>query len=48
MMGLKSFDSAAKIITHIETMHMIKKRRLQCPGGLAFSDADYSYSMADH
>jgi putative transposase len=41
MMGLKSFRSAARIIAGIETMHMIKKGQLRCPGGLAFSAADY-------
>ncbi len=46
MMGFKSFGSAAKIIAGIETMHMVKKGQLRCPGGLAFSAADYFYSLA--
>lgn len=41
MMGFKSFRSAARIIAGIETMHMVKKGQLGCPGGLAFSTADY-------
>lgn len=27
-------------------MHMIKKGQLLCPSGLAFSAADYFYSLA--
>jgi transposase-like protein len=46
MMGFKSFDCAARLIAGIETMHMVKKGQLRCPGGLAFSDADYFYSLA--
>lgn len=46
MMGFKTFRSAVKIIAGIETMHMIKKGQLACPGGLAFSTADYFYSLA--
>ena len=46
MMGFKSFHCAARLIAGIETMHMIKKGQLRCPGGLAFSDADYFYSLA--
>jgi len=46
MMGFKSFGSAVKIIAGIETMHMVKKGQLRCPGGLAFSAADYFYSLA--
>ena len=46
MMGFKSFGSAVKIIAGIETMHMVKKGQLGCPGGLAFSPADYFYSLA--
>jgi putative transposase len=46
MMGFKSFGSAARIIAGIETMHMVKKGQLRCPGGLAFSAADYFYSLA--
>jgi transposase-like protein len=46
MMGFKSFCSGTKIIAGIETMHMIKKGQFGCPGGLAFSAADYFYSLA--
>ncbi len=46
MMGFKSFGSAVKIIAGIEAMHMVKKGQLGCPGGLAFSAADYFYSLA--
>lgn len=46
MMGFKSFWSATKIITGIETMHMIYKGQLGRPGDLAFSPADYFYSLA--
>ena len=46
MMGFKCFRSAVKIIGGIETMHMCKKGQLGCPGGLAFSEADYFYSLA--
>jgi transposase-like protein len=46
MLGFKSFRSAARIIAGIETMHMVKKGQLGCPGSLAFSPADYFYSLA--
>ena len=46
MMGFKSFMSAVKIIAGIETMHMIKKGQLACPGGPTFSAAEHFYSMA--
>ena len=46
MMGFKTFWSATRIIAGIETMHMIKKGQLGCPGGLAFSPTDYFYSLA--
>lgn len=46
MLGFKSFRCAARLIAGIETMHMIKKGQLRCPGGLVFSDADYFYSLA--
>lgn len=45
-MGFKSFWLATEIIAGIETMHMIKKGQLGRPGGLAFSPADYFYSLA--
>ena len=46
MMGLKSFWSAQKLISGIETMHMVKKGQLQCPGGQPMSAADQFYSLA--
>ncbi len=46
MMGFKSFGSAVKIIAGVETMHMVKRGQLRCPGGLALSAADYFYSLA--
>ena len=46
LLGFKSFRSAARLIAGIETMHMIKKGQLRCPGGLEFSHADYFYSLA--
>ena len=46
MMGFKSFWSAVRIIAGIETMPMIKKGQLRCPGGLAISAADYFCSLA--
>lgn len=46
MMGYKSFGSAVKIIAGIETLHMVKKGQLGCSSGLAFSAADYFYSLA--
>jgi transposase-like protein len=46
MLGFKSFQCAARLLAGIETMHMIKKGQMRCPGGLAFSDADHFYSLA--
>ena len=46
MMGFKSFWSAQKLIAGIETMHMVKKGQLQCPGGQPMSAADQFYSLA--
>lgn len=46
MMGFKAFWSAARIVAGIETMHMVKKEQLRCPGGLAFSPADNFDSLA--
>ena len=46
MLGFKSFSSAHKLISGIETMHMIKKGQLHCPGGQAISTADQFYSLA--
>jgi len=46
MMGLKAFWSAARLIAGIETMHMIRKGRLRCSRGLAFTAADEFCSLA--
>ncbi|MFM8901188.1 MAG: IS6 family transposase [Burkholderiales bacterium] len=46
MLGLKDFRSATKIISGIETMHMIKKGQLACPEGRAMSAAEQFYSLA--
>ena len=46
MMGFKSFWSAQKLISGIETMHMINKGQLHCTGGKAMSAADQFYSLA--
>ena len=46
MMGFKSFWSAQKLIAGIETMHMVKKGQLHCPGGLPMSAAEQFYSLA--
>ena len=45
MLGFKSFWSAQKLISGIETMHMIKKQQLHCPGGQPMSTADQFYSL---
>lgn len=46
MLGFKSFWSAKRLISGIETMHMIKKGQLHCPCGQAMSAADQFYSLA--
>ena len=46
MLGLKSFWSAQRLISGIQTMHMIKKQQLHCPGGQPMSTADRFYSLA--
>lgn len=46
MLGFKSFRCAARLIAGMETMHMIKKGQLRYSDDLAFSDADYFYSLA--
>ena len=46
MMGLKSFGTATKLIAGIETVHMIKKGQLRCPGRRPMSDAQQFYSLA--
>ena len=46
MLGFKSFGSATKLIAGIETMHMIKKGQLNCPGGQPMSAADQFYRLA--
>ena len=37
---------AVPLIAGIETMHMIKKGQMRCPGGLALTHADHFYSLA--
>jgi len=46
LMGFKSFWSAQKLIAGIETMHLVKKGQLHCPGGQALSAANQFYSLA--
>jgi putative transposase len=45
MMDFKSFWSQQKLIAGIETMHMVKKGQLRCPGGELMSAADQFYSL---
>jgi hypothetical protein len=45
-LGLKSFWSARIITAGIETMHMIRKGQLKCPGGQIISAADQFYTLA--
>ena len=47
MLGFKSLWSAGIIIAGIETMHMIKKRQMKCPGSQTMSAANQFYSLAD-
>ena len=46
MLGFKSFWSARKLLAGIETIHMIKKGQLHCPGGQVMSAAEQFYSLA--
>jgi transposase-like protein len=46
MLGFKSFWSARVTITGVETMHMIRKGQLDCPGGQTTSAAQQFYSLA--
>ena len=46
MLGFKSFWSARIIISGIETMHMIKKGQMNCPGGRTLSAANQFYRLA--
>jgi len=46
MLGFKSFWSARITIAGIETMHMIRKGQLDCPGGQPASAANQFYSLA--
>lgn len=46
MLGFKSFWSARVIIAGIETMHMIRKGQMDCPGGSTASAADQFYGLA--
>jgi putative transposase len=46
MLGFKSFWSARILIAVIETMHMIKKGQMNCPGGQTMSAANQLYNLA--
>ena len=46
MLGFKSFSSARILIAGIETMHMIRKGQMDCPGGQNMSAAQQFYSLA--
>ena len=46
MLGFKSFWSARILIAGIETMHMIRKGQMDCPGGQNMSAAQQFYSLA--
>jgi hypothetical protein len=46
VLGFKSFWSARIIIVGIETMHMIHKGQLDCPGGQTMSVANQCYGLA--
>ena len=46
MLGFKVFRCARIILDGIETMHMIKKRQLDCPTGQVASAASKFYSLA--
>jgi putative transposase len=46
MLGFKSFWSARILIAGIETMHMIRKGQMDCPGGQTTSAAKQFYSLA--
>lgn len=45
-LGFKSFWSARIIIVGIESLHMIRKGQLDCPGGQPVSAATQFYSLA--
>ena len=45
MLGFKSFWSAQKLISGIETLHIVKKGQLLCPDGRSISAADQFYSL---
>lgn len=44
--GYYPFWSTKRLITGIETMHMVKKGQLHCPDGQAMSAAGQFYSLA--
>jgi transposase-like protein len=46
MLGFKTHRCARRLITGIETMHMIRKGQLNCPKGQAASAAAQFYSLA--
>lgn len=45
MLGFKSFWSARITIAGIETMHMINKGQMDCPGGQPMSAANQFYGL---
>lgn len=45
MMGFKTFHTARRLITDIETMHMIRKGQMNCPKGSTTSVAQQFYSL---
>ncbi|GAI97654.1 transposase-like protein [Hydrogenophaga laconesensis] len=44
-MGFKTFHTARRLITDIETMHMIRKGQMNCPKGSTTSVAQQFYSL---
>jgi len=46
MLGFKLFRSARITLAGIETMHMIRKRQMGCPGGATASAAQQCYGLA--
>ena len=46
MMGFKTFHTARRLITGIETMHMIRKGQMNGPKGSTASPAQQFYSLA--
>lgn len=46
MLGLKTFNTARRLIAGIETLHMIAKGQMRSPSGQAASAAQQFYSLA--